>query len=44
MADALGAKGIGGIQKVQLFTGTKPLEGVCSESFHDHGENKSTIK
>ena len=36
MADALGAKGADGIQKVQLLMGTKALEGVCSESFHNH--------
>lgn len=42
MADALGAKCIDGIQKVQLFMGTKPFKGICSESFHDHGENKGT--
>ena len=42
MADALGAKGVDGIQKVQLFIGTKALESVCSKTFHDHGENKGT--
>lgn len=38
MADTLGAKGIDGIQKVQLLMGTKALEGVCSESFDNHDE------
>ena len=38
MADALGAKGVDGIQKVQLLMGTKALEGVCSESFYGHDE------
>ena len=38
MADALGVKGVDGIQKVQLLMGTKALEGVCSERFYDHDE------
>ena len=38
MADSLGAKGINGIQKVQLLVGTKALKGFCSESFYGHDE------
>ena len=44
MADALGAKGIDGIQKVQLLVGTKALEGFCSESFYDHDEEQRRVE
>ena len=44
MADALGVKSINRIQKVQLFMGTKPLKGFCSESFYGHDEEYGRVE